>query len=214
MRAPLCMKGSRSPIDGSWKMSRRKVGKPSRECAHFRSSSRNLLRLDDPGFGLGVCAELRGRALNLSTSYGTILCVGHIDIFISYAEEDVKIIRPLADALMAEGWTVFWDRTIPPGQTWADHVGQKLSSAPVVLVCWSKQSVRSDFVCQEADYAEMLDTLVQVLIEDVEPYEEFTGIPITNLVPFISGTVADIPASIKARITGMLKAASTNAEPS
>ena len=146
--------------------------------------------------------------------YGTLLPVEKTDIFISCAEGDANLIRPLADALIAEGWTVFWDRTIPPGQTWKDHVGQKLSSAPVVLVCWSKQSVRSDFVCQEADYAEMRNALVQVLIEDAEPYEEFTGIPITNLVPLISGTVNNIPASMKARITGMLKATRSHSGPS
>ena len=39
------------------------------------------------------------------------------DIFISYAREDRNRIKPLAEALEKQGWSVFWDRTIPAGQT-------------------------------------------------------------------------------------------------
>jgi len=40
------------------------------------------------------------------------------DIFLSYASEDRERVRPLAEALSRQGWDVWWDRDIPPGQTW------------------------------------------------------------------------------------------------
>jgi TIR domain len=40
------------------------------------------------------------------------------DIFISYAREDLRRAKQLAEALKAQGWSVFWDRTIPAGKSW------------------------------------------------------------------------------------------------
>ncbi|MGZ9020763.1 MAG: toll/interleukin-1 receptor domain-containing protein, partial [Rhodoplanes sp.] len=39
------------------------------------------------------------------------------DIFLSYAREDVSVAQRLARALEDEGWSVWWDRHIPAGQT-------------------------------------------------------------------------------------------------
>ena len=39
------------------------------------------------------------------------------DIFLSYASEDRERVRPVAEALGRQGWEVWWDRDIPPGQT-------------------------------------------------------------------------------------------------
>ena len=38
-------------------------------------------------------------------------------IFLSYATPDRPRIGPLVDALGAQGLSVWWDRTIPPGKT-------------------------------------------------------------------------------------------------
>ncbi len=45
------------------------------------------------------------------------------DIFLSYASEDRERLRPLIAALGAEGWSVFWDRTIPTGKSWRQFIG-------------------------------------------------------------------------------------------
>lgn len=44
------------------------------------------------------------------------------DIFISYANEDRARAQILAAALEAQGWSTFWDRTIPTGKTWREII--------------------------------------------------------------------------------------------
>ena len=56
------------------------------------------------------------------------------DIFLSYANEDIDEARRLAQALMARGWSVFWDRTIPTGQAWRKHLGLELERARCLVV--------------------------------------------------------------------------------
>jgi pantoate kinase len=59
------------------------------------------------------------------------------DIFLSYAREDQTRARDLAAALEQRGLTVFWDREVPPGQTWPSSIGAALANARCVVVAWS-----------------------------------------------------------------------------
>ena len=44
------------------------------------------------------------------------------DIFISYARHDRKRVEPLAQALAAQGWSVWWDRDIPSGKSFDEFI--------------------------------------------------------------------------------------------
>ena len=51
------------------------------------------------------------------------------NVFISYAKEDAATARMLSDALQRAGFSVWWDRHIPPGKTWDDVIGRSLDAA-------------------------------------------------------------------------------------
>jgi hypothetical protein len=104
-----------------------------------------------------------------------------MDIFISYAHEDEARIHPLALALEQQGWSVFWDRRIPAGQTWRSYIGQNLSDARCVIVAWSRQSVTSKWVVEEADEGLKRDRLVPVLLDSIEPPIGFRSVQAANL---------------------------------
>ena len=104
------------------------------------------------------------------------------DIFISYAREDRSRIEPLAQSLEELEWTVFWDRTIPTGKTWCQVIGDALKNARSVIVAWSKDSIESDWVQEEADRGRRRNILIPILIDNVDPPLGFGSLQAANLV--------------------------------
>jgi TPR repeat protein len=103
------------------------------------------------------------------------------DIFISYASEDRHRAEMLAQILENRGWSIFWDRTIPIGKTWRETIGSELDNARCVIVLWSKTSIKSDWVQDEADDAKHRGVLVPILIENVQPPMGFRNIQAAHL---------------------------------
>jgi formylglycine-generating enzyme required for sulfatase activity len=103
------------------------------------------------------------------------------DIFISYAREDLDAARRLAAALEGQGWSIFWDRTIPAGKSWRVVIGAALTDARCVLVLWSQHSVTSDFVLEEADRGLRRRVLIPAFIDSVEPPLGFGSIHAADL---------------------------------
>jgi hypothetical protein len=62
------------------------------------------------------------------------------DVFVSYKAEDRKRVKPLVDALEAEGLAVWSDEQIGGGAAWRQTIETELSSAKCVLVVWSNRS--------------------------------------------------------------------------
>lgn len=105
------------------------------------------------------------------------------DIFVSYARADRDRVRPLVEALRAEGFSVWWDEGLSSGEAWRAEIRRELAAARVVLVAWSHDSVDSRAVHSEADHAERRGALRPVLIDDVEELPLFLDqIQAENLV--------------------------------
>jgi formylglycine-generating enzyme required for sulfatase activity len=75
------------------------------------------------------------------------------DIFLSYSQKDRDWITPLVEALSAEGYGVWWDHEILPGESFDESIERKLQEVHCVLVVWSKQAVQSRYVRAEAAWA-------------------------------------------------------------
>ena len=56
------------------------------------------------------------------------------DIFLSYKREDRARVKPLVDALEAEGLSVWWDVHIEGGSAWRESIQKNLESARCVIV--------------------------------------------------------------------------------
>jgi hypothetical protein len=104
------------------------------------------------------------------------------DIFISYAKEDHSRVEPFAKVLAEQGWSVWWDRTIPAGKTWREVIGEALENARSVIVAWSKTSVKSRWVQEEADLGLERKILIPILIDDVRPPLGFGSVQAVNLI--------------------------------
>lgn len=91
------------------------------------------------------------------------------DIFLSYAREDARVARRVADLLEAHGWTVWWDRKITAGAEWRNMIEGALREMRCMVVLWSKHSVQSEWVTEEAEEARTAKKLVPVMIEPTIP---------------------------------------------
>src|SRR6185503_5520476 len=105
------------------------------------------------------------------------------DIFISYANEDRERAAQVAQLLELEGWRVWWDRRIPAGRSWRSVLEDAVGDSRCMVVLWSKHSVKSPWVAEEAEEARRLEkTLMPVLIERVDPPLGFRAIQAANLI--------------------------------
>src|SRR5881409_384524 len=104
------------------------------------------------------------------------------DIFLSYATDDRPRTRLLVQALEARGWSVWWDRTILPAERWYSVIEKALDTARCAVVLWSKTSVTSDWLRNEAEEAARRKILVPVLIDDVKVPLAFSGLQAARLV--------------------------------
>ncbi len=105
------------------------------------------------------------------------------DIFLSYASEDRGRTDPLVRALEGTGWTVFWDVDgIRTGDDWGSVLEEKVASCRSMIVVWSKASVKSTFVRDEAWRGAKRGVLFPVRIEIVEPPLGFGATQYRDLV--------------------------------
>ena len=87
------------------------------------------------------------------------------DVFVSYARSDKARVAPLVAAIEAQGWSVWWDPEIMPGQEFDSRIAAELEIATAVLVVWTPTSVKSRWVRGEAREAAERGILVPVRFE-------------------------------------------------
>lgn len=104
------------------------------------------------------------------------------DIFVSYASEDRERILPLVESLTRKGFSVWWDRRIATGESFDRVIERELDDARCVLVIWSRASVESTWVRNEATEGLERGALVPVLIDDVRPPLAFRSAQTASLV--------------------------------
>ena len=130
------------------------------------------------------------------------------EIFVSYKREDEKRVGRLVRALEGAGWSVWWDRGLPGGESWRSQIQTALDAAKCVIVAWTRESVgpAGDFVRDEAGQAKRRHALVPVMLERVDPplgFGEIQAIDLTRWKgnprdPFFE----DLCAAVRAKLDG------------
>jgi hypothetical protein len=133
------------------------------------------------------------------------------DIFISYTHQDRETAERLASALTAWGWEVWWDRTLPPGTCFRAEIARQLQTAKCVVALWSRESVKSDWVVDEAEEAKVRGILVQAIIENVQPPHGFRQIHSGNLIGWTGQLDAPEALQLREGISRFVVSANTAA---
>ena len=90
-------------------------------------------------------------------------------IFLSYARADRGCAEKLAHVLEEAAHEVWWDRRLDGGEEFSAEIEAALDKSDVVLVAWSKDSVKSRWVRDEAAVGGDTGRLVPVSIDGTVP---------------------------------------------
>src|SRR5579862_8770872 len=103
------------------------------------------------------------------------------DVFVSYARADRDRVVPLVKALESEGWSVWWDPEISPGQEFDRLIAEELRRARAAVVVWTPTSVNSRWVRGEAREAADRGVLTPVRFENADLPLDLRAIHTTDL---------------------------------
>ncbi len=131
-------------------------------------------------------------------------------VFLSYSRADQAHAGRLAQALEDAGLQVWWDTLIEGGAAFAKTIEAALAASDAVIVLWSRHSVASDWVLDEAARGRDLKKLVPLSIDGTEPplgFRQYQSITLEHA----EGTIA--PASLQAVLRAVLPLAGREALP-
>ncbi len=103
------------------------------------------------------------------------------EVFVSYARSDEPQATDVAAALRAEGYRVWRDDELPAHRAYADVIEERIKGAKAVVVLWSAEAARSQWVRAEADAARAVGTLVQATVDGALPPMPFNQIQCADL---------------------------------
>src|SRR5215211_1353436 len=103
------------------------------------------------------------------------------DVFVSYARPDEPQAKQVADALRADGYHVWRDDELPAHRAYGEVIEERLKGAKAVVVLWSADAAKSQWVRAEADAARSAATLVQASLDGLVPPMPFNQIHCADL---------------------------------
>ena len=113
-------------------------------------------------------------------------------VFISYARTDEPLATLIADSLREDGFEVWRDDELPAHRAYADVIEERIKGAGAVVVLWSAEAAKSQWVRAEADAARAALTLVQATLDGTVPPMPFNQIQCADLK---HGTASGRPAA-------------------
>jgi len=90
------------------------------------------------------------------------------DVFISYARQDADAATKLAAELVSHGYSVWWDSNLIGADDFRKVIESELMAAAVCLVIWSRNSIESKFVKDEADVALRYNKLIATHVNEFD----------------------------------------------
>ncbi len=103
------------------------------------------------------------------------------DIFVSYGRSTEAQAARVVDALRSVGHSVWRDDELPAHRSYTDVIEERLRSAKAVVVLWSAEAARSQWVRAEAEVAREAGTLVQITTDGTMPPLPFNQIQCADL---------------------------------
>ena len=102
-------------------------------------------------------------------------------VFVSYARSDEDRAAEIASGIREIGYDVWRDDELPAHRAYAEVIEERIKGAKAVVVLWSAEAVKSQWVRAEADTAWSALTLVQATLDGTIPPLPFNQIQCADL---------------------------------
>ena len=112
------------------------------------------------------------------------------DLFVSYARNDEQTAVRVSQCLSDAGYQVWRDDQLPAHRAYAEVIEERLKGAKAVIVLWSAEAAKSQWVRAEADAARVAGTLVQASLDGSLPPMPFNQIQCADLMRWTGETAA------------------------
>jgi adenylate cyclase len=109
------------------------------------------------------------------------------DVFISYARAQAESAERIAGLLDGHGYRVWRDDQLPVHRAYSEVIEERLRASDAVLVLWSTEAARSQWVRAEAEVARAAGTLVQASLDRSLPPLPFNQIQCADLAGWDGG---------------------------
>ena len=134
------------------------------------------------------------------------------DVFISYARSAEEQAKGVEEALRSAGYEVWRDSELPAHRSYAEVIEERLNAAKAVVVLWSADACKSQWVRAEADAARERKTMIQASVDGTVPPIPFNQVQCADLSGWTPGSDhpgwRKLEASVAA-LAGAPKAAAT-----
>ena len=102
-------------------------------------------------------------------------------VFVSYARSSEAQAQQVAEVLRTLGYDVWRDDELPAHRPYSEVIEERLHAAGAVVVIWSAEAVKAQWVRAEADAAREKGTLIQVSVDGTVPPMPFNQIQCADL---------------------------------
>jgi adenylate cyclase len=136
------------------------------------------------------------------------------DVFISYARSTATEAHAVAEALRTLGYDVWRDDELPAHRAFAEVIEERLQAAKAVVVIWSAEAVKSDWVQSEADTARTDHKLVQLTVDGSKLPRPFDRIQCADLIGWTGDLEAHDWKKIVASVAELIGEVATPPTPS
>lgn len=126
------------------------------------------------------------------------------DIFISYARSTAAQAELIADTLRSHGYSVWRDNELPVHRGYTDVIEERLSAARAVVVIWSADAVKSEWVRSEANRAREARKLVQLSVDGASLPMPFDQVQCASLAGWAGDREAHAWKTVLASVTTLL----------
>jgi adenylate cyclase len=135
------------------------------------------------------------------------------DIFVSYSRQDKARVAPLVAALEADGWSVWWDPEIAPGEEFDALISRELETSRSLIVVWTPNSVDSRWVRGEARDAADRNLLVPVRFDNAKLPIDFRALHTTDFDGWNGDSSAAAFKALKKALEALLGPPKKSPEP-